>query len=142
VTEVEAPETGTGGAKRATSRTLTFDLDEFGMEAFADFARRQGGSLSRVATLAARYYLADADRGEPAWRVPSAARLRPEARQQPGVRVEIDAATWGALREEARRQRVDVGVLSAYAILYFMSDVHSGRVAQRVADAVDEPRLD
>jgi hypothetical protein len=117
-------------------------LDEFGVDTFADFAKRQGGSLSRIATLAARYYLADADRGEPAWQVPSAARVKPEDRKQAGVRVEVDGATWDALREEARRQGVDIGVLSAHAILYFMSDVHSGRVAERVADAVDELRLD
>ena len=125
-----------------TSRSLTLELDEFGVEAFADFARRQGGSLSRVATLAARYYLADADRGEPAWRVPSAARIKTERRKQPAVQVEVDGATWDALLEEARRQGVDIGVLSAHAILYFMSDVHSGRVAQRVADAVAELRPD
>jgi hypothetical protein len=122
------------------SRSLTLAMDAFGSEAFAEFAERQGGSVSRVATTAARYYLADPDDDQPGWPVPSSARRVERERPQAGVRVEVDDATWNALLREARRQGVDIRVLAAHAVLYFMADVESGRVAQRMADAVAERR--
>ena len=122
------------------SRSLTLAMDAFGSEAFADFAERQGGSVSRVATVAARYYLADPDDNHPGWPVPSSARMAEQERPDAGVRVEVDESTWNSLLGEARRQGVDIGVLAAHAVLYFMADVDSGRVAQRMADAVAERR--
>jgi hypothetical protein len=115
-------------------------MDTFGLEAFAEFAERQGTSLNRVATLAAHYYLGDADYREPAWQPPKSRRNAEGDRREPGARIELDRATWDALLHEARRQGVDIGVLAAHAILYFMTDVYSGRVAQRMAHAVVEPR--
>jgi hypothetical protein len=115
-------------------------MDAFGSEAFADFAERQGGSVSRVATVAARYYLADPDDNQPGWPVPSAARMAEQEHPHAGVRVEVEESTWNALLREARRQGVDIRVLAAHAVLYFMADVDSGRVAQRMADAVSERR--
>ena len=123
------------------SRSLTLAMDAFGSEALADFAQRQGGSASRVATVAARYYLADPDDDHPGWPVPSSARTAEQERQHGGVPVvEVDESTWSALLLEARRQGVDIGVLAAHAVLYFMADVDSGRVAERIADAVAERR--
>jgi hypothetical protein len=119
------------------SRSLTLPLDAFGSEALAEFAERQGGSVSRVTTLAARYYLAD-DARPPGWRVPSSARNVKRERSHAGVRVDVDHATWNALLDEAQRQGVEVGGLAAHAVLYFMADFDSGRVAQRMADVVPE----
>jgi hypothetical protein len=140
VTEVGAAQTETGGAKRAMSRSLTLEMDAFGLEAFAELAERQGGSASRVARMAAQYYLADSDDGRPTWPVPSFAHEVEPERRDAGVRIELDDATWNALVKEAGRQGVDIGVLAAHAVLYFMADVDSGRVAQRVGDSVTEPR--
>src|SRR5829696_9712795 len=133
LTRVGAPENETGGAKRGMSRSLTLEMDAFG---FTDLAERQGGSASRVATMAARYYLADSDDRRPAWRVPSLADAVEPERRHAGVRVELDDATWSALVKEARRQRVDIPVLATHAVLYFMADVGSGRVAQRIGEFV------
>jgi hypothetical protein len=140
LTQVGVRETKTGGAKHAMSRSLTLAMDPFGSEAFAEFAERQGASVSRVATLAARYYLADSEDRQPAWRIPSSARRVERERPHAGVRVEVDDATWNALLHEARRQGVDICVLAAHAVLYFMADVDSGRVAQRMADVVADRR--
>jgi hypothetical protein len=120
------------------SRSLTLEMDAFGSEEFAEFAERQGGSVSSVAMLAARYYLADSDDRQPAWRVPSSAPGVERERPHAGVKVEVDDATWNALLQEARRQGVDICVLAAHAVLYFMTDVDSGRVARRMADVVAE----
>jgi hypothetical protein len=140
LTKVGARETKTGGAKRAMSRSLTLAMDAFGSEAFAEFAERQGGSVSRVATIAARYYLADSDDRQSGWPVPRSARMVERERPHAGVPVEVDDATWDALLREAHRQGVDICALAAHAVLYFMADVDSGRVAQRMADAVAERR--
>jgi hypothetical protein len=140
LTEAGAPATETGGAKHAMARSLTLEMDEFGLKAFAELAERQGGSASQVARVAAQYYLADSGGEGPAWRVPSFAHKVEPARQAPGVRVELDDATWDALVQEARRQEVDIGVLAVHAVLYFIADVDSGRVAQRMGDSVTEQR--
>jgi hypothetical protein len=120
------------------SRSLTLEMDTFGLEAFTELAESQGSSASRLVRMAAHYYLADADDGRPEWRVPSFAHGVEPERRHAGVPVELDDATWNALVEEARRQGVDIGVLAAHAVLYFMADVDSGRVAQRMGDSVTE----
>jgi hypothetical protein len=127
-------------AKRAMPRSLTLKMDEFGLQTFAELAERQGASASRVATVAAHYYLADSDDGRPDWRVPSFfSRVEPQ-RRGAGLRVELADPTWNALVQEARRQGVDICVLAAHAVLYFIADVDSGRVAQRMGDYVTERR--
>jgi DNA-binding transcriptional LysR family regulator len=133
-----SPETEAGGAKRAMSRSVTLEMDAFGVEAFTELAERQGGSASGLLRMAAHYYLADSDDGRPAWQVPSFAHEAAPEPRRAGVQVEVDDETWDALVEEARRQGVDVGVLAAHAVLYFMADVDSGRVAQRMGDSVTE----
>lgn len=138
--EEREPEAQTGGAQSKMSRTVTLELDDFGMEAFIDFAHRQGASTSRVAAMAARYYLADADDEQSAWRVPGSAHTIASERGRAAVRVELDGATLDALLREARRQSVDLGVLAAHAVLYFMTDVDSGRVAARTAQAISDRR--
>ena len=120
------------------SPTLTLKMDDFAMEALADFAQRQGASASRVVALAARYYLADSEHEHPAWRVPRSAQKAESERPPAGIGIELDEGSWRALREEAGRQHVDIGVLAAHAVLYFMTDVDSGRVAERMADAMTE----
>jgi hypothetical protein len=122
------------------SRSLTLEMDAFGLETFTELANRQGTSASGLVRIAAHYYLADSDDGRPAWRVPSFAHKVEPERRQDGVRIELDDATWDALVQEARRQGVDIGVLAAHAVLYFMADVDSGRVAQRMGDSVTERR--
>jgi hypothetical protein len=138
VTTVGAPATETGGAERAMARSLTLEMDVFGLQALTELADRQGGSASRLARMAAQYYLAEAGDGRPAWRVPSFAHEVEPARPHGGVQVELDDGTWDALVQEADRQGVDIGVLAAHAVLYFMADVDSGRVAQRMGDSVTE----
>ena len=140
MTQVGAPATETGGAEHAMARSLTLEMDEFGLDALADLAERQGGSASRVVTMAAQYYLGDSDRERPAWRVPSFAHKAEPERHCKAVEVELDDATWDALVQEARRQKVDICVLTAHAVLYFIADVDSGRVAQRMGDSVAERR--
>jgi hypothetical protein len=117
------------------SRNVTLKMDAFGARAFGELARRHGGSVSRLLRMAAHYYLADSD-DELGWRVPSLAREEGADRRGVAVQVQLDDATWTALAREARRQRVAVATLATHAVLYFIADVDSGRLAQRMGETL------
>jgi hypothetical protein len=117
------------------SRELTLEMDGFGVQAFTELAEREGGSTSRALRMAVHYYLGDSENERPVWRVPDSPDGGTESRPA-GVRVEVDEATWSALVREARRQRVEPGTLASHAVLYFIADRDSGRVAQRIGDSL------
>jgi len=118
------------------SRNLTLKMDHFGAKAFGELARRHGGSASRLLRVAAHYYLADSDDERLGWLVPSLAQEEGADRRGVAVQVQLDDATWTALAREARRQRVAVGTLATHAVLYFIADVDSGRLAQRMRESL------
>jgi hypothetical protein len=120
------------------SRELTLEMDAFGVQAFTELADREGGSTSRALRIAAHYYLGESDDERPVWLVPNGPdEVRSESRPA-GVRVEVDEATWSALVREARRQQVATGALASHAVLYFIADLDSGRVAQRLGDSLSD----
>jgi hypothetical protein len=53
------------------------------------------------------------------------------------LNVELDDETWRALAVEADRQGVLPEVLCVHALLYFVADVDSGRLAERLGHALD-----
>jgi hypothetical protein len=63
---------------------------------------------------------------------------RPEAGDNRGVRadrcvtVQLEGFTWEALDNESARLGVPVEDLVAFAIVYYLADVDSGRIARRV----------
>ena len=118
------------------SRELTLEMDAFGVQAFTEMAEREGGSTSHALRLAAHYYLGDSESERPVWRVPDCSDGAKSERRPAAVRVEVDEATWSALVREARRQRVETGALATHAVLYFIADLDSGRVAQRIGDSL------
>ena len=116
------------------TRDVTLRVDEFSQHALERFARRGKGSMAKTARMAAMYYLGDRDAGRPAWRAPRfAAAADPSGR----LRVELDDDTWEALAEEAERQGVPTEQLAIHALLYFLADIDSGRVAALLEDALD-----
>ena len=118
------------------SRELTLEMDAFGVQAFTELAEREGGSTSRALRMAVHYYLGDPENQRPVWRVPDSPDGGMLEIGPAGVRVEVDEATWSALVGEARRQRVEPGALASHAVLYFIADLDSGRVAQRIGDSL------
>ncbi len=46
--------------------------------------------------------------------------------------VRLEGFAWEALQEESSRQGVPVEDLVAFAVLYYLADVDSGRVARRI----------
>ena len=64
-------------------------------------------------------------------------RFTPDSDLSGRFQVELDDATWGALSEEADRQGVSTELLAMHALLYFLADIDSGRVAELLEDALD-----
>jgi hypothetical protein len=117
------------------TRDVTLHLDEFGRRAFEQFTRRRSGSATAAVRTACLYYLADRDSGRPAWRAPKlAAAPRPAA----AVKVSLDSATWAALAEEAERQGLAAEDLALHAVVYFLADLDSGRLAGRLEEALEQ----
>ena len=110
-------------------------LDSFGRLALDRLATRGGGSRGSAVRTAAHYYLADREAERRAWRVPSFASSADDMR---GVSVRLDEQTRRALAEEADRQGVRAGTLAAHAVLYFVADLDSGRLAGRFEHVLED----
>ncbi len=116
------------------TRDVTLNLDEFSQHALERLAQDGYRSSANAVRIASLYYLADRDSDRPAWRVPTFAR----ASQQPRpLRIQFDESTWDALTREAQAQRVSTETLVVHALLYFLSDINSGRLAGLLGDALD-----
>jgi hypothetical protein len=118
------------------SKDVTLHLDEFGRRALARFARGKHGSPAAAVRTASLYYLADRDSDRPSWRMP---RLEPGKEAEPTLKVRLDDDTWRALDEEAGRQGVSADALAVHAVLYFLADLDSGRLADLLGEALEEP---
>jgi predicted DNA-binding ribbon-helix-helix protein len=117
-------------------KALKFHLEDFGREALDEFVRRRRDSHSSAVRTASLYYLADRDRARPAWLVPQSPMA--SAAGAPHLTVRLDAATWQALHDEAERQAVSPAELTRHAVLYFLADVDSGRVGERLERALSD----
>lgn len=116
------------------TRDVTLQVDDFGQHALERFTRRSEGSMANAVRMASLYYLSDRDSGRAAWRVP---RLVGESQPSQRLRIELDDATWAALSEEADRQGVPTDLLALHALLYYLADIDSGRVAALLEDALE-----
>jgi hypothetical protein len=116
-------------------RDVKLHLDEFGRLAFERFTTRRKGSAAAAVRTACLYYLADRESGRPAWR---ASRFAPEPPLGSTLHVRLDDATWAALAEEAQDQGVTLDELALHAVLYFIADLHSGRLAGLLEEALEE----
>jgi hypothetical protein len=112
------------------TKRVRLRLDRFGKDA----VEGTGSSLDALMSTAARYYLGDDDSGRPAWRVPRLARSG--AGGNP-LEVQIDDPLHAELELEARRQAVTPDLLAEHALLYYLADLDTGRVAARLGDAVN-----
>ena len=117
------------------TRDVTIHLDEFGQRAFERLTEHRRGSTDAKVRTACLYYLGDRDSGRPAWRAPSFATEPPIGST---LHVHLDAETWGALAEEAKDQGVTVEQLALHALVYFLADLDSGRLASLLEEALDE----
>ena len=118
------------------STDVRLALGDFGRDALERFTQCHTNSAPAAVTTASLYYLGDRESGRPGWPVPS---LGVDAGQAAfTMNVALDDATWRALAEEAERQRVRPETLAVHALLYFLADFDSGRVADRLKDPLEE----
>jgi hypothetical protein len=115
-------------------KSVSVRLDRFGQDFLEDYVRRSGGSRAGVLQTAVHYYLGDSDSGRAAWRVPQ---LALTATSADGVELELEDDLLGRLEGEAQRQDVSVEMLAAHAVIYYLTDLDTGRAAARLGDAID-----
>jgi hypothetical protein len=115
-------------------KSVIVSLDRFGHEALEEYLRGTGESRADALDVAVRYYLTDSDSGRVTWRVPS--RPTTAAVAEP-LELELADDLHERLMRESRRQQVSVDVLAMHALLYYLADLDSGRVAARLGDAMN-----
>lgn len=116
--------------QRRTPRAPLGTFDEFGWESLEDEAQRQRISLEAVVARAAEYFESNLDSGRMAVRVPPFAQ-KPGSAGGQELRLNLRARTWDSLRDEAARQQVPLERLLEHAALYYLADLHDGRIADR-----------
>jgi hypothetical protein len=117
------------------SKHVTLHLDEFGQQALERFARPGTASDAAAVRTACLYYIADRKSGRAAWRVP---RFAANSSSAKSLKVGVDDATWTALAEEAKEQGVTPEILAVHAMLYFLADLDSGRIAELLEGALED----
>jgi hypothetical protein len=117
------------------TKDVTLHLDEFGERALDRLTTHRKGSSPAALRTACLYYLADRESGRPAWRAP---RLAPEPLHGLTMYVQLDDATWDALSGEARHQGVTLEQLALHAVMYYLADLDSGRLAGLLEEALRE----
>ena len=117
------------------TRNVKLHLDEFGQQSLDRFVARGDGNPAGALRTAVLYYLSDSESQRPAWRAP---RFRSRGVPDPGLKVAFDDETWAALEEEARRQGIEPEDLAVHALLYFLADLDSGRLADLLEDVLSD----
>jgi hypothetical protein len=115
---------------REMGRTLTLRLGSFEREALDRYAISQRVTTVRVIGTAVLYYLRERDSDRPEWRMPELARAEPGGATE--LEIELGDKAWRALVEEAAAQSTDSEALARHALLFFLADVDSGRVAGKL----------
>ena len=119
------------------SRELTLTFDQFGWQRLEAEVRRDGDeTLDDVLSCAAAYLAAELPAGRAASLAPA---FKPGGRGTPHeVRLEVSRDRWKRLEREAERQGVALERLLEHAALFYLADIDSGRLADRVLDRSEE----
>jgi hypothetical protein len=119
---------------RDMGRRLTLRLGPFEREALDRYGNSQRVTAVQVIRTAVLYYLRERDSDRLEWRMPELARAQPGGAT--AVEVEVEEETWRSLVEEAAAQSTDSETLARHALLFFLADVDSGRIASKLARVV------
>ncbi len=122
------------GLRLVMPTSIALHIEAFGQDALK--ATKSDSARSAVVRTALVYYLSDRELGRAAWRVPAFLGTAPN--RGPELQVRLDEETVDALEEEAGRQQVSPERLAEHALMYFLADLDSGRVSDRLGEALDE----
>lgn len=112
---------------------MTATIEGFTLESLGGSGSGDRLTLGCSFAQAIRYYLSERDSGRAGWRYPrfmSVAGSGPSAVDETHFR--IDGKVWDELSDEAGRQGVTTDELLRHAVLFFVADRESGRVARRI----------
>jgi hypothetical protein len=123
-----------GSQEDGVARTVTIGLAPFERDALDRYGAAQRVAVARVVSTAILYYLRERDSGRPTWPMPSVP--REEALTDARVEVKLGERAWETLAKEAASQAVAPDTLARHALLFFLADVDSGRVAAAVERAL------
>ena len=115
-------------------KSVSLRADRFACEALEEYVCGTGESHAEALDVAVRYYLSDADSGRVAWRVP---RHPDGADTTEVIELELEEELHRKLRRESKRQQVSPDLLALHALVYYLADLDSGRVAARLDDAMN-----
>lgn len=62
-----------------------------------------------------------------------------DARVARRLTIGLDAFAWEALEQEAAKLNVSIAELASFAVLYYLADGDSGRIARRLPHRLEEP---
>jgi hypothetical protein len=119
-------------------RTVTVALGNLSLDALGALGGEKAG-LQGVVRQAVKCYLADESADRAGWPYPD---FRRGGEQDDGVEVQfsIGDAAWAEFVETADRQGVSTERLLQHAILYFIGELDSGRVTQRILDDLEDDK--
>ena len=117
-----------------TKREVELTLDEFALEEVERVAGRLGVPRARIVERAVRHWLEEGSTGRLAARPPGSNSLQVAPHSVP-LAVNLPTADWEAVSRAAEAQGVAPDRLIAHAVLLLLADVHSGRIAARVASS-------
>jgi hypothetical protein len=129
------PQERTDDARVPHAVTLAFD--DFGWESLQAEAGAHGDVLDEWLGTAAVYYdNAVLRTNRPAPRGP---RFKPEGRGTPRrVSLKLSSDRWKRLEEAAAEQGIGLERLIEHAALFYLADIHSGRVADHILSRANE----
>jgi len=119
-------------------RHVTLGLESFTLSALDEQADRHRTTPEQIVREAALYLLADLRGARRIRRVPAFARHARPARHPATFRLSLDARSWSALTDEAARQRISVDLLLVHALLYYLSDLDSGRATLAILESLGD----
>ena len=111
--------------------TLTLRLAPFEREALEAYGAAQQVPPERVVLTAVLYYLREQPSGRKTWPAPSFRRNEPK--RGAALQVELGEETRQVLATLAGAQGVSPESLARHALLFFLADADSGRVAATLA---------
>lgn len=117
-------------------RTLRLRLDRFGRESLTARAAHERVSPDEVASRAAAYLDRDLEDRRPSRHLP---RGLPESKaQNVELHLELGESEWTSLEAKAQREGVTLERLLEHALLLYIADVASGRVAETILRRAEE----
>jgi hypothetical protein len=120
------------------TRHVTVEMSPFSRESVEEQAARQRIPVSDLLRHAVLHYLAEAESGRVAAKLPRFSRVAPVGEEHVAIDVDLDDAEWEAFGTAASNAGVQRDRLLGHAALLYLADLDAGIVARRLVDDGDD----